>query len=519
MSTVSYGSYTLPEPSPFVAIDDNPIYMEGSLDHLSKKITLIGKITGENLLKIHTTKQKLISGFLSEYQNLTIDSESFNFVKPVSISFQESNLSRILPYSIELEAYEYTSFSNYYGIKDPVNTWSYSEQDGRIVNVTNTISAVGLKVDSSTAIDQAINFVSSSLDSFKDYSFFHSGQNAFLRSQIEQYDRFRGFYSLTRNWKLDVSKNPISNNAIISPKVQISYSKGDSVKISVNGDIIGSVNGEEVSENLFDSNKAKEFALNALIKSKSNFENNIYDAISRGPSSYNYTHNQASNTISFSFEFTNATDTRNEDVLNNYTVSISATKDSNLITVSVNGELKYNGPNDIYTGGSLESSARFAKLQQRISTINPYQLALEHFSSFISLSNNQYESSSYLNNKAIAENINKNPFETKISYSYSYNNNIDPSNGQLNDCEVSISDTRPVAVTMFKNGMNGLVNQLVANRMLGELSVTATANNLESSLPTLKNIAKQYLNKNCKIINETSTVGQSEISYTITSNY
>jgi hypothetical protein len=72
---------------------------------------------------------------------------------------------------------------------------------------------------------------------------------------------------------------------------------------------------------------------------------------------------------------------------------------------------------------------------------------------------------------------------------------------------------------MFKNGMNGLVNQLVANRMLGELSVTATANNLESSLPNLKNIAKQYLNKNCKIIDETSNVGQNEISYTITSNY
>ena len=154
-----------------------------------------------------------------------------------------------------------------------------------------------------------------------------------------------------------------------------------------------------------------------------------------------------------------------------------------------------------------------------MSGIDPYKLALEHYSSFISLSNNIYETSSYLNPIANEESITKNPFENSISYSYSYNNNIDPSNGTLNNCEISITDTRPIASTIIKEGMNGLVNQLVANRMLGEYNVQASSQNLSGSLPTLKSVANKYLTKNCKITNESSNVGENNITYSISSLY
>jgi hypothetical protein len=117
------------------------------------------------------------------------------------------------------------------------------------------------------------------------------------------------------------------------------------------------------------------------------------------------------------------------------------------------------------------------------------------------------------------QSVTKNPFENSISYSYSYDNHIDPSDGALNNCEVSITDTRPIASTVFKDGMNGLVNQLVANRMLGEYNVQATSLDKSDMLSTLKSVANKYLTKNCKITNEVSNVGENNISYSITSLY
>jgi len=525
MINVSYGSYTFPTPSPFFAVDDNAVYVKGSIDHISKKISLIGNITGSSLSGIYFTKQAMTNALLSGYQNLTLAGKTYSGVKPVSISFQDSNLTTILPYSIDFEAYESKSFSEYFGIKDPVDSWSYTEQDGRIINATHTVSAVGVKVNSSSAFDNASTWVYDHSDPYniKNLSIFHSGTTNFLlRSTTEDIDEFRGSYGITRNYSFSTSSNPIRNDVVISTTTQINYGKDSRLQVSVNGTILGPIYGYagfDVTESYFTAEDAKRVASEALTKSKSNFEQSIYGFIGKGPVSSNYEKNEIANSINFSFQFKDPSDLRG-DVLNNYTVQIGASKDSNKITATVNGELIYNGIGDLYTTGvAIENNPRFLKVSGAFEKINPYQLALEHYSSFISLSNNIYENSTYLNSTTKEESITKNPFENSISYSYSFDNNIDPSSGTLSNCEINITDTRPIASTVFKDGMNGLVNQLVANRMLGEYNVQASAQNLSGSLPTLKSIANQYLTKNCKITNEVSNIGENNITYSITSLY
>ena len=520
MINVSYGSYVFPTPSPFFAVDDSAIYIKGSIDHLSKKISLVGTITGANLSGIYSTKQKMTNALMSGYQNLTLDSKTYTSVKPVSISFQDSNLTTILPYSVDFEAYESGSFSQYFGIKDPVDSWSYAEQDGRIINVVHTVSAAGVKVNQINPFNNAYNWVTGYSNQIENFSIFHSGTTDFiLRSTTEDIDEFKGSYGLTKNYTFSTSSNPIKNNAIISTATQINYSKDSRLQVSINGTITGPLNGTAVDESYFTAEDAKRIASEALTKSKSNFEGSVYGFIAKGPVSSNYETNVTSNTINFSFQFKDPSDLRG-DVLNNYTVQIAASKDSNKITATVNGELVYNGIGDLYTAGTtIENNPRFIKVNNFFNSIDPYQLALEHYSSFISLSNNIYETSSYLNPKENEQSIVKNPFENSITYSYSYSNNIDPSNGQLNNCEVSITNTKPIPSTVFKEGMNGLVNQLVANRMLGEYSVQAISQDVSGSLPTLKSIANQYLTKNCKITNETSSVSENTITYSISSLY
>ena len=520
MINVQYGSYTFPTPSPFFAVDDNAVYVKGSVDHFTKKISLVGNITGANLSGIYLTKQAMLKALSSGYQNLVLADKTFTYVKPVSVSFQDSNLTTILPYSVDFEGYQSGSFSEYFGIKDPVNTRSYTEQDGRIINVVQTVSAIGVKTDSEDTLSKAYSWVIGQHNDSKNYSFFHTGTNFVLRSTTEDIDEFKGFYGLTKNYTLNTSSNTIRTDSIISTTTQINYSKDARLQVTVNGTIVGPMGAlTTVDESFFTANDAKTIASEALIKSKSNFETGVYGFVGKGPVSSNYETNATSNSINFSFQFKDPSDLRG-DVLNNYTVQIAASKDSNKITSTVNGELTYNGIGDLYiTGTSIENSARFIKVNAALSGIDPYKLALEHYSSFISLSNNIYETSSYLNPIANEESITKNPFENSISYSYSYNNNIDPSNGTLNNCEISITDTRPIASTIIKEGMNGLVNQLVANRMLGEYNVQASSQNLSGSLPTLKSVANKYLTKNCKITNESSNVGENNITYSISSLY
>lgn len=519
MINVQYGSYTFPTPSPFFAVDNNAVYVKGSLDHFVKKISLIGNITGANLFEIYSTKQAMTKALSAGYQSLILADKTFTYVKPLSISFEDSNLNTILPYSIDFEGYQGESFSQYFGIKDPVNSWSYAEQDGRIINAVHTVSAIGTKINASNPLTTALTWVTSQHNDSKNYSFFHTGENFILRSTTEDIDEFKNSYGLTKNYTLNKSSNPIRTDSIISTTTQINYSKEARLQVTVNGTIVGAMGGTSITESYFTADDAKKVASEALVKSKSNFEQSVYGFISKGPVSSNYEKNVTSNSINFSFQFKDPSDLRG-DVLNNYTVQIVASKDSNKITATVNGELTYNGIGDLYTAGTpIQNSARFAKVNNFLNSINPYALALEHYSSFISLSNNIYETSTYLNPIATDQSITKNPFENSVSYSYNYNNNIDPSNGTLNDCEISITDTKPISLTIIKEGMNGLVNQLVANKMLGEFSVQASAQNPEGSLSALKSVAMKYLTKNCKITNETSNVGENNITYSITSVY
>ena len=48
-ATVTYGSYTFPTPSPFVAETTAPILLSGQSDYFMDQVSLIGNITGSDL--------------------------------------------------------------------------------------------------------------------------------------------------------------------------------------------------------------------------------------------------------------------------------------------------------------------------------------------------------------------------------------------------------------------------------------------------------------------------------------
>jgi hypothetical protein len=146
-TSITYGSYSFPEPIPLFSEEDEAVKVKGVLDHSAIRVNLIGYLTGSDLSGLHLQKMQMVSGFLNEYQDLTVTVENESKTCPKayveSIDFSESDLTSFLPYSITALYYSGESFSEYHKVQDPVNSWSYAEDENKIIIATHNVSAKG----------------------------------------------------------------------------------------------------------------------------------------------------------------------------------------------------------------------------------------------------------------------------------------------------------------------------------------------------------------------------------------
>lgn len=512
---ISYGSFSFPSPSPIFAIGDSPLYVGGAIDSSLSKITLVGSITGNNLASLSLQKKQMISGLLSEYQTLSVEGESFPFCKPTNIGFSDSDLTTFLPYSVEFERHDSKSFSQYYGITNPVDSWAFQEQQSRVVQATHSVSAQGLKTGSSDPLVSARTFVNSRLSGFNNLSIINPSGIPFLLSKTEEVDRFQNTYSATETYSFSTSRNPITNSAIITANTKINYVKGGESSVSVDGSIVGDITGSSVSSSMFSPSHAKTLAIQAIERSKSSYENSIYGILNNGPETYDYNVNETANKIDFSFTFRDPFRIRKNDVLNEYTVTVAATKDNNTITASIDGTLTYSGPFDIFNGYAIESSPRYLKIVQELNSLNPYNLVREKYSNFIS-NVGIYEDSNYLNPIPVSESVTKSPFVPSISYSYSYDNNFDLSNGSLKNLQVQITNVVPIARKEIKESNNGFSIQTTANKLLGRIQISSSCDENEDKLEDLKDVAIELVaEKDFQKFEESEETSDSNIAYNV----
>lgn len=517
--SVAYGSYTFPSPLPFFAIGEEPIYVAGQLDSSLTRITLVGALTGANMQSLSIAKKTLASGLLSEFQTLSISGESFPHCKPTNLSFSESDMTRVLPYSVEFERYDEKDFSQYFGVVNPTNVWSYQEQEGRVVQASHSVSAQGVKTSAADPLTNARNFVSGLFTGFENLSIINPSGTAFLQSKTEEIDRFTNSYSVSESYVFSTSREPISNSGIVSARMQVSHSRGSEVSLNVDGSIVGDITGATVTTGIFTPNHAKEFAINALERSKSSYESGVYGVLARGPSSFNYNVNEQENKIDFGFQFRDPFSIRTGDVLHDYNVSVSASKDNNTLVTNIDGTFSYDGAFDLFVGANIESGARYLKIVEAFENENFYNLAFAQYSGFLEAVSG-YEISKYLNPVPITENVTKNPFVPNISYSFSYDNKIDYSSGELKGLKFSINESLPIARTRLDESNNGYATQQTVNRTLGKISVSASADEPAAKLPTLSGIASGFLvGKDVQIFENNWTTGDSNISYSISSYY
>lgn len=535
-TSITYGSYSFPEPIPLFSEEDEVVKFGGLLDHSAIRVNLVGFLTGSDLSGLDLQKMQMVSGFLSEYQDLVITIGNETKTCPAafieSISFNDSDSTTILPYSLTALYYSGETFSEYFGVADPQNSWSYEEGENKIITATHTVSARGLKVNSTDPFDNAREFVTGKLaDGFENIALFNSGDNAFLTSRTENVDKKSNIYGVTEVYSYsaadrDNSARSYSDSGVLDLSTSISFSNNSELSITVNGSLKGSIDANTGSQDgllttgNFTPEQATEVAINALVNSYSDYESGIYSFVQDGPTAFNYNLNTGANSLDFSFTFSDAdkVDLINGNVLHSYTSSISLSKDSAVSSVSVQGDLTYFGTLSIDSTGEFENNARFQAVESALSEVDQYSIAISAIQDFSGVATGYEINSSYINVEPKSLSITKDPVENTISYNYNYNNQVDFSTGQLKDLSFTIQDKQPLVINNVQETISGFKAAEIISRSLGNYSVSATCNDDGSKLDTLRELISGYCSGD-HVISESYSTGQNSISYNLAKYY
>ena len=530
--TVSYGAYTFPSPSPFISEDTSPVFFSGQADHFVQGVTVIGNLTGLNLSGLYLQKMQMISGLLSEFQLLKITGDAkgveFSGAKPTSISFSNSDLTTVLPYSVSFESYSSGAFSQFFGISEPKDTWDFSEQDGRISNATHSVLAKGLNVGNEVdALTNAKVFVSGRVGGLENISLFQTGSAGFLTSKNETIDRASNTYGITENYSFSTSQNPTLNvdSGVLSVESSISLSEESDLSVTVKGSIQGSIDanitGGLLTTGNFTPLQAQEVAVNAVASSLSSYETGAYTFSNRGPVSYNYDLNTGQNKLDFSFTFSDSDDTGN--ISHSKSTSVSISKDDVNIKVSIKGELKYNSNSSfVSSAADVTTSQQFIDLKNEYSGViansGLLNLAIEGLKDFTGCATGYQISGDYLNKNPLESGVNKDPYEGVISYNASFDNRVDLSTGDLTGLKISIADTRPIVVSGLKPSLVGFASQKVKERRIGSYTVSASCEGGSGQLEALENTVVKYIS-GVYDQGKSEEVGENTISFKLSKFY
>ena len=430
---VTYGGYTF-SPSPFLDLTNDPVFLSGKLDYLRQNVSLMGQLTGCGLSDLKVAKDELVAALSTGFQELTVGNTGFSYAKPVNVSFRESKLTKLAPYEISFEAYQNQDFSQFFGILNPVDVWSFTESDRRIISAEHNVSARAIKSSDDSLLDLR-NFVNGRLNGFENISLFFSGDTTTLVSKTEELNRVTNSYGVSEKWSLSNAVDSYdTSGCIVRPNAKINWD-GSDLSVSVDGSINGGISGS-CSTGYFSPDDAKEFAQQSVESFKTLVEDDYYDGVFNHPSTYNYTIITGANSIDFSFAFSNPSNLNTGDVNHEFSVDFSAAKENSNINASIKGRVFYDSYKDLFLSGSPEEGSRYKKVEAFFSGVDPFAITQTHFNYFneadLPYSNNP------LNARYEKFNINKAPFSSEISYDYSYSNSYDPFSGQLVNTSISV---------------------------------------------------------------------------------
>lgn len=419
---VTYNSVNLftNQPTPFIGrAKENISYGERWCG--AERITLVGQLTGCSFSGLTAAQTYLISGFSKDFQKFVINQDGRDIVECEnvsvnSISFPSTNYSKILPYQIELSYYPQNSFSGFYGVVDPSDSWNLQETQDGLIEMTHEISARGIHTLSGFgALDNAKTFVlaRTGFANFVAPQFIQKySASGTLREQRETIDRLSATYSMTETYVSD--KFFPCDYGILRYTIENGLNQAGFNTATIQGSFEGGY--------LDDFNLVKNRSKNHDYYSSLLYSIDSGIKLNPTPLSKQFTEDPYNRKINFNLSYD---DNPNYQTNITYTVGIESGQD--LISVSIDGEI--NGRGDL--------ANKWNRVKQSYSTFRPYAIASEEFTNYAG-------TGSYLDSNSTSESVTYDQYNGTISFNFSYQDKIASQNDNLLSFDYTISTNPPL---------------------------------------------------------------------------
>lgn len=532
-TSITYNNFTFGEPVPFVSRNQEIINFGDRWGEITK-ITLEGQLTGvcpDDFRQLITGQANLISGFSKDFKKLII-SENNNIIFESdtctvrSINFDQSRYVKLLNYTIELDCYEKDFFAQTFGVLDPVNEYTFTENEDKSIAINHNISARGINTSTFSAMDNARNYVYSLTGydtNIIPVNIKNTNYIPLLKSYVESINRLNGSYGIQESYVVDISNDPYINSQYFT-RYTTSINKSlnnDFDSISIQGSIQGAKRTEFTGVRYYASGLNLYNICTGAFGS-STLLNNI-------PISLSFDENSEAKTINFSatFDTSKIVDTENDIFENNdyFDGNIEISKDTitSITSVSISGPI-------IVKRGNLKERYEKAKFYVN-EIINEegsvpdylYNRALEAYVKMKSVMN--IPSLINLNPNFKSYNINESPEKGEITLSATFDDRDVPPNlyyTKSNNFQISFEPK----IDLFRPRPTYNINGFYIIYELGEAKKLATANinttqEFKKStltedakldiLETLKNIRNTYLSGEYILLNENINFDQTKV--------
>jgi len=535
---ITYGSFTFPEESLYgntVAIEDQAININGSVDQFATQITINGIITATGLEQLNTIKNILVAGCSSQsFVNLSINNEVFNLCKTESVNFPDGDYSTFLPYSISFTSVTLGTHTKFFGVSSPEDSWDFSSNN-LVGSASHTVSAIGEKVDALEPIDNAISFVNGRRNlNLDDVSTFHTANGDYiLIGTNETIDRINGFYSIVDNYEFmeEGALYAPNTKTILKCNVQSEWSAEAGHTVKVDGSLNGAISGYSLATSDFTFDEARDISSGYLLTSKADAESYELSELIEGD--FSYAVDEEANKIDFSFTLIEADSNdvivkqpNDTKVLHENSVSISLSKEGgSVVSLTLNGTLTYFGDNNPITQaqqGNEETSIRWLAISDAFNGINQFALANSRYLDFKSQLGTIYSmTNQVLSQKETSTTVDKNLKEMKISYTYSYTDKFDPAVEfpNLKNVKLSITDDTPFERITVKETVAGFSEQKISNGY-GTIQAKGTAEAPKSEMNNLITVTDRLFNGEGYFVRDSSKEeSDPNISYSVAKYY
>tara|TARA_R100000008_G_C3576521_1_gene165636 strand:- start:3 stop:1721 length:1719 start_codon:yes stop_codon:yes gene_type:complete len=352
-------------PTPYLSRSQEMVSTAGKWCQLTT-LTLNGSVIGSetvpgdnlNTQSIIRDREKILKGFSESFGRLAIYEnnspiKTFHGCFVRDLDFSPANYGR-QEYTVTLECYEEDVFEGVFGVLDPVDSISFTDNQDGTVGIEHTVSARGFSTNHyihgfSGAIINAKNFVESRTGYTTNAVIPHfiSGiddNNLVLRDVQKDINRVDGTYSCVSNYQIQtggIGQQPITAGVV--NQIDTTISSGineDFITVGVNYTIIGD-----------------KYADVATIRSKKPSSNTLHqiatgavglEGINTVPTDISVEDTaQTNQTIKVSANFDNNLifETLGVDVYFDYNVDMTTDDTTDVASVSINGELKARGSN------------------------------------------------------------------------------------------------------------------------------------------------------------------------------